>query len=71
MGPDLSLENQKILTETFVKAGVVIGSSDDIHTQLAGMISPLSSGSTTSEVANTLRNRTGAFMMGGPPPPTP
>jgi hypothetical protein len=75
MGPDLSLENQKILTDTFTSVpGIDLSSSQDIHTQLGAILSPLSPGLTPDQVTNTLRNRTGAFSgppMGGPQPPNP
>lgn len=70
MGPDLTLESQKILTDTFTAAGIDISRPEDIHTQLAAMISPLDASTTPAQVTNILKNRTGAWngppMGGGP-----
>jgi hypothetical protein len=62
MGPDLSLENQKIINDGLSEAGLDVTSKVDIVTQLAGQIPKIGPAAISdAEMANLINNRIGAF----------
>ncbi len=78
MGPDLPLSNQIIINDALEKAGVNLGSDEDVATQLGALVASKSPTPTTSkEMANIIRHRIGAYVgppmggMGGQPPIAP